>query len=251
MSLDTLSGERASAYTISAGPVFKFETISEYIYVDKWFTETGQSLDKFLEMPSTKRVIDRILPLIKEHVVKQFEIKSDRDDDVLISRIAVNKNFIPVILKYLNNDKLHQIVNDNMEVSILIAGLGESLHIRTSDGWISVTKAAAYFSFDVEKFIKCEPINNLIGTFGEIISVEPIKSSNGDVNVWMHPVGLLPLMLWIDSVASLELMSSFFLSNSNLMPNLDSLKLIIEKNTKVRETNKKMASTEAENAGKK
>ena len=247
MSLDTLSGECANIYTISAGPIFKFEAIGDYVYIDKWFSELGQPLNKFLEAPTTKRIIDRISPLIKEPVVKLFEVKSDVENNAA-PRIAVNKHLIPVILKYLNNDKLHRIVDDNMDVSILIAGRSESLHIRTSDGWISVTKAAAYFSFDVEKFIKCDPINNLINTFGEIISIEPIKGLSGDVNVWMHPIGLLPLMLWIDSVASLELMSSFFLSNSNLMPNLDSLKLIMEKNIKAKENNKK---PETADAGKK
>jgi hypothetical protein len=155
-------------------------------------------------------------------------------NDTASTRIAVNKYVISAVLTYLNSSNLRRIVCQNMNIDVLVSRRCESLHIRTTDGWISVTQAASYLKFDANEFIKSDQLRNCIGMFGSVISINPEHGDSDKSIVWMHPIGLLPMLFWIDTPAALELMASYFMSNATFMPNVDAMIPLIDKNLKLR-----------------
>jgi hypothetical protein len=247
----SVAGNKAKGYEISAGPVFKFETKDDYVYVDKWFEQLGQSVEKWLEAPTTKRIFGRIAPLIDGPVVMSaldITTTTEEKKDKEPRRIAVNKYAVAAVIGFLKSDDLRSFVSDHMPINVLVSSKCESLHIRTTDGWFSVTRVSEYLGFNVDDFVKSEQVRNIVAMFGAVIAAEPVKGSNGKTTVWMHPVGLLPMMLWLDSPASLELMASFFMTSPDLLPNLDAMKPLMEKNMKLRAQAKAKAQAQKEAA---
>lgn len=237
----TVSKKNQKVYTIPAAPVFRVETKDDYVFIDNWFAQLGKSTDEWLKHVGTQRAFDRVQPLIETPVLMPGEDDEKEGD----TRVAVNKYVISVVLDWLDNDVLRQVVADAMPVNILVSSRCESIHIRTTDGWFSVSQIAEYMKFDVADFVKSQQVKNLVETFGPVITVDQSIRGGKERTIWAHPVVLIPMLLWIDSTAALELMASYFMSDVSLMPNVDAMVQLVEKNVRVRAAIKAKQQAEA------
>jgi hypothetical protein len=231
----TTSKKSAKVYTVPAAPVFRVETKDDYVFIDKWFTQLGKDTDEWLKNINTVRAFDRIQPLIKTPVLMAVDKPTTKADEKHPDeRVAVNKYIISIVLDWLDNDTLRQLVADKMPINILVSSRCESLHIRTTDGWYSISQVAEHLKFDVADFVKSEQMKTLINTFGPVATANQSIRGGKEKTVWGHPVVLVPMLLWINSTAALELMASYFMTDASLMPNIDAMVPLIEKNIKIR-----------------
>lgn len=228
-----VSNKNAKTYTVpydvQPSIAFKFESKDDYVYIDTWFELLGKPVNAWLALDSTKHAFDRIGAVVDGPI-----LMPQTSDDEKAHRIAINKYAVPVMLQHLSNDALKQFISRHMHINVLIEQRSESLHVRTTDGWISVTQICKHLKLDVDDFVKCEQLRNLVGMFGAVIASEPISGDEKKSIVWIHPVGLLPLLLWVDMPSTLELMASYFMTNTSFLPNVDAMSLLLAKNMKLR-----------------
>ena len=219
---------------IGTTPTFTVEQAGDYVYISDWFAQLGKNIDEYVDAAGDafariKRY--RKVPMIiraSEKVVGETAPADEKDGE----HVYVYKFAVLTTTNFLQNDELRVAVGKAIPANVIAIQLCKALQWRTTDGWINGSCLAKYFNKDPLVFIRSQQVLRIVKVFKTVVRMELNDAANTTARtMWLHPILLMPFLLWTNELAAMEMMAGYFMFSGVPYPDVDVMARLIQRHS--------------------